>query len=527
MDPVVAPLMCSVAVVFLTPLIFAAFYAGGRGRPSALAKLKATLLILKLSKEKDDCELRLTDSVLAENDLHEEVDELKTRITNLELTSRRSKKCSKRDEVRKIRKDLIEREQRLTSLKAETSNRRSQLNYVQDQLLKARASKTDSSSKSDVESSEQGLLAITERAMARSRKLVERCERIVLEQERSVVRADPIKPGTLSARYWNQLVEYERFIVKSQLDSARRRSGVLNRFLMRLNNCSLYVSKAALTFSNNVTDLCGTFDPNVDRAFSRLELAAKQARLTAQMVTTAELDLEDSLGAENKKLQNLMDFLDSGDFSAEVKDGAALKKTTIEESIEQLESNLGLLKQKNLTLQQSMFYVDIVIIRLSILKLLINAMPDSKKSIRQQYVDLSNSLCAYLHSSALSQDKGVPHDFVIRLHRLEQTALMRYIVIAKSEQEISDRKALEKLKKDVAEITGAIDAERANAVQSIERWSSMADSAENQKQEALLTVAQGRQARCSEILSLTEKTLDVLNITVAAIERRTDKSKAS
>lgn len=198
-----------------------------------------------------------------------------------------------------------------------------------------------------------------------------------------------------------------------------------------------------------------------------------------------------------------------------------------ERSVQSLSAVLELIKTKNLSIQQTIFYVDAIVTRLSILGRLILALPIAKNSMRSQFIELSNSFSAYLQTCTEKEIPAVPNDLVIRLHNLEQNTLMMYIKIAKGDSTDLSAKSFERLKNDVATISAALDLEKTEAAFELEKWTGISTQAEKENQSLLHVVAQNRTARCSEIIKLTEQTIEVLNVTVSMAESRAQKSKAS
>ena len=280
----------------------------------------------------------------------------------------------------------------------------------------------------------------------------------------------------------------------------------------------------------NISDMWRALDPSVDRAFRRLELHHQLAKRSAQLSMQAELEVEKSIAANQNHLKHMTERANSTDENVHRKGYAAERIPSLEESASALSDGLKSIKIRNLSIQQTLFCIEAIVKRLSILKMLISAIPVGKSDIRNQFVDLSNSLSTYLQTcqnKASQSSNESPVNLVEKLHNLEQNALMMYIRIAKGDSTDLNAKAFDRLKSDIATISSALDLERADATSELEKWSGIAALAESDNQQLLLAVARNRTARCSEILKMTEQTLDVLNVTISLTEARTQKTKAS
>jgi hypothetical protein len=246
---------------------------------------------------------------------------------------------------------------------------------------------------------------------------------------------------------------------------------------------------------------------------------------------SGELELERCVVAETNQWIAMRDASEVEGASDGRKAYCSARASSLDESVRNLTAALELIKTKNLSTQQTLFYVDAIVRRLSILALLIPAIPLAKKSMQSQFIDLTNLVCVYLQTCTESQSTvvpSVPNDLVLRLNTLEQNTLMMYIKIAKGESDKLSAKSLARLKDDVATIATALELERNDAAAELEKWSGIGTFAEQEHQVLLLAVAQNRRARCSEIIKLTDQTLDVLNVTVSMTEQRaSSKTKAS
>jgi len=202
-----------------------------------------------------------------------------------------------------------------------------------------------------------------------------------------------------------------------------------------------------------------------------------------------------------------------------------------EEAANELSGALKIHKIRNLSIQQTLFRIEAIGRRLYVIKLLISALPGSRKAEFWQYVELADALCAYVKDSFQQKNeplgKETPVDFGQRLSALEESTLMAYIRIAKGHSPQLSARAASRFNLDLATISTVLDLERCDAKFEFDKWTSLASQALQEKQELLHAVATNRCEASAGILKMTEQSLDVLSVTISLTEARAKKTKAS
>lgn len=293
-------------------------------------------------------------------------------------------------------------------------------------------------------------------------------------------------------------------------------------FVAKICDFVMGLNKSWDAAKKSVTDACIQADPNIDRAYKRLINHLAQAKLLA----FASQQAEDRLNRLMMRNSRLIDK------SQTLQNAFDLRSDATEDEFE-MQNVMNKIKIKNLVLEQTLYRVDAAVRRLDMIKLLIAALPTSyNRGPLQQYSRLTYALCNYLtevtnpNKLAAADAKNEPINFSERLSALEESTLMAFIKIAKDNSKKLNQNAYSKLERDIATVAKAIELERVNALSEFEKWNSLAGEAFLEQRELTHTVASQRSEQSSSILKMTERTLDVLNVTISIAEQRMRDSKA-
>lgn len=531
MDPVVAILIWTVIVVLIAPVIVACVFLGDRplfpqidlkptpsdNRPNCrLSADERKIRELEnrygsLQRELISVRKRLALSLKAENDLRKRIATIQNDEQISPVKVQEFAAADKQPRFRKKRVELGQLQELLRKQEEENRAHRLRLSVMEDETQAAYTTKQVKIAELKYAAAERAVnKTLSKSDVGGHADLIARMEKKILLREEEATR-------------------FFELAVAGNLKPKLPTVGM--KLLLKLNGCSSFAATTIMNVNARIADFAVSVDASVSRAFDRLQLHFKQARQIADVSMSGELELEKCVVAETNQWIAMRDASEVEGVTDGRKAYASARASSLDESVRNLTAGLELIKTKNLSTQQTLFYVDAIVRRLSILALLIPAIPLAKKSMQSQFIDLTNLVCLYLQTCTESPSAvaaSVPNDLVLRLNTLEQNTLMMYIKIAKGESDKLSSKSLARLKNDVATIATALELERSDAAAELEKWSGIGTLAEQDNQVLLLAVAQNRKARCSEIIKLTDQTLDVLNVTVSMTEQRAaSKTKAS
>ncbi|MBS2002018.1 MAG: hypothetical protein JST44_10970 [Cyanobacteria bacterium SZAS LIN-5] len=549
MDPVVATLIWTVIVVLVAPVIVACVFLSERKShplmiPWSLPSFRRPYFLLsvderlarridrkyfRLCVEIETCGEELAASVSSEKSLQKEIRHSRRH--------RRSQHYQEKlnSEQRRLRDGrLKELEEQMAQQQQRTKLLREKKSDLDHSLSKLYTVKQIHLSKVSTEKT----LNQTEKILKKvsSAHLEDRLTRaieIVQAREASAMKEFQDQAAKqLGSKLWDK---YEKSVAEFEskvqlLESGLAQPAQPSREDAILEKAILFGQHAYSRFNNlksSLLDAVAAADSSVTNALSRLQSRLSQAREIAASSKDLEHRLEVSIASEQDRLEQL-----KNNVGVDVEGGvnAISLAASMEISIQSLSLSLDSIKRRNLSIQRILSYVDAITRRLVILKMLIDALPSSSRTMNSQIVQISNSVCSFLKSFSdceKSQDSAVPADLIFRLHELEQNSLMSYIKIAKGEAEALSPKSLDRLKRDISNITAALDLERTDAASEFEKWSGISAAAEPENEKLLLAVAENRKARCSEIIQITEQTKEVLDLTVKMTQARLSNSKAS
>lgn len=534
MEPTIAILIWTVVLVLVAPVIIACVFLSS---PEAILKISwdGDSFLKKIRYYFPDtdtrnereligrydrvqafliaCRLSVSEAIDSERQIGESIERLTKRISEAQLETLNQSKANSDSErkIAELKDTLTEYKRKLTLQEVRTASMREKLVGLERETQEAYTQKQIAIAQLRAQSALKRVDKILSKSSSHpgaALTAMAKLEKIVTEREEVAANAHALRM---------QKIE-ETFVKVDATDPEKSFVSQIRRYRYK---CAERVSKARKA----VTDAFRKIDPSLERAFKRLQTQLEQAHRTAQNSQNAEQGIEVLLGRERASLEQLK--------SRDVKLGSADNSAQIshaEQSLAFMTDGLKVIKVRNLSIQQTLYSVDAIVRRLSILKMLISASPLSRSGMRSQFIELTNSVLAYLqhHQQNSQEDTNCPSvNLAERLHTLEQSTLMKYLQFAKSESEVLNQNLVDRLKVDVAMMSESLDFERADAYAELEKWTSVAITAEADNQQLLLAVAQTRTARCSEILKMTEQTLDVLNVTISLTEKRSKQAKAS
>jgi hypothetical protein len=536
MDTIVAILIWTVMAVLVAPLIFACVFLSDWQRflridhafllahcPEFLLNSE-DLAIRKLQSRYGELQYQLigvraqlAKSLSTKDNVKKRISDHQAEGKNPQSMNKDADSHERQEQFRKWQAELALLEKELSQNEEKCRSLRKELGRLEDEAQAADSAVKVETAKRHFALAERAANGALSRLKGKSfletnsnlhLSVIDRMEKKILEREVQIARDC-------------ELVAAGRFVPKPP--------GPRTILLLNINRVSSVVSTALLSCRTKLAEVMVAVDPSVARALARLQLRFEQARTTADMSMAAELELENSIVAQTNQRDFMRDSADGIDVTDGRKFFASARATSLDQSVKDLGAGLELIKTKNLSVQQTLFYVDAIVRRLSILALLIPAIPSAKKNVHKQFIELANQMCAYLQVWTASQNMtalSISNDLVERLNALEQNTLMSYIKIAKGETDDLNQKSFERLQRDVQVIATALELERTDAASELEKWAGIGEAAEQNNKLLLVSVAQNRQARCAEIIKLAEQTQDVLNITISLAEARVTKTKA-
>lgn len=459
------------------------------------------------------CRRSVAEAIDSEQQIRASIERLTKRISDAQLETLNQSKADSNSErkIAGLKDTLTDYQQKLILQEVRTESMREKLTELEKETQEAYTQKQIAIAQLRGQSALRRADAILSKSSSQAGPALtamENMEKIVTKHEEVANKAHALRMQNIEKTF-------------AKIDAMDPEKSLASKIRRYRYSCAERISKTR----TSVVDAFRKIDPSLERAFRRLQIQLEQARRSAKNSQSAEQGIEVLLGHERTSLEQLK--------SRDVKPGSADNSAQIshaEQSLEFMSDGLKVIKVRNLSTQQTLYSVEAIVRRLSILKMLISASPLSRRDMRSQFIELSNCILAYLQQQQQnsSADTNCPSvNIVERLHILEQSTLMKYLQFAKSETEILNQNIMDRLKVDVAMIAEALDFERADAYAELEKWTTVAISAEADNQQLLLAVAQSRTARCSEILKMTEQTLDVLNLTISLAEKRGSQAKAS
>ncbi len=532
MDPTIAILIWTVVLVLIAPIIVACVFLSN---PEAIGKISwdGNSFLKKIRYYFPDADTRMereligrydrvqafliscrqsfSDAIDSERQIGESIERLTKRISDAQLETLKLSKADSESErkIAGLKETLTEYQRKLVLQEVRTAAMREKLIELEKETQEAYTRKQIEVAQLKGQSALRRADAILSKSSLYAGPALtnmENFEKIVAKREEVAANAHALRMKKVDETF-------------AKVDAMDPEKSFVSKFRRYRYECAERISKTHTA----VRDAFRKIDPSLERAFRRLQTQLDQARRSAKHSQNAEQGIEIALKHERASLEQLK--------SNRAKPGSADNSVQIlhvEQSLEFITDGLKVIKVRNLSIQQTLYSVEAIVRRLSILKMLISASPLSRKDMRSQFIDLSNSVLAYLQQQNSSEATNCPSvNLAERLHTLEQATLMKYLQFAKNETAILNQIIMDRLKVDVAMISDVLDFERADAYADLEKWTSVALTAEADNQQLLLAVAQTRTARCSEILKMTEQTLDVLNVTISLTEKRSSQAKAS
>lgn len=251
-------------------------------------------------------------------------------------------------------------------------------------------------------------------------------------------------------------------------------------------------------------------DPNINRAYKRLEGLRQTARKLADGCNHTEEEFE-------KKLSGMRDLIQSySEKMSALTDEAAIKreKTSIqalESRAVELSDTLKVLRRKNLSNEQTLYRVGNIVRRLYILKLLLTALPGAHLDETLQFTKFANSLFSYLEKAQQLEDE--PNcNFAERLVALEDAVLRCYIRIAKGQAGTLSSRRWNDFQNALSTIKKTIALEDMDANSDFNKWNSIAEQAQEDHKELLFEVAKQRSKQSAELLRTTNHSLELISI---------------
>jgi hypothetical protein len=262
----------------------------------------------------------------------------------------------------------------------------------------------------------------------------------------------------------------------------------------------------------NISTAIELADPSIERAYARLYRQLNVARELAAVSEAEEEEMERKITshADNTSIwDSWTDKARECDHDW-LLDNALQDIRRYEECAGDLSAALKIHRRKNFLIAESLFRIERIMRRLSVLKLLLRALPGSAKQESLQYYRLLQSVTGLLKQSLQRTDCAEVETW---LSALESRTLMAFIRIAKGEAPLLTQDAAVRLQCEISKLVTEIQLQLSEETTLRAQWQTMAQNASADNRQFVLTVASDRMNQCASVVSSVQRTLEVLAVT--------------
>jgi len=306
-----------------------------------------------------------------------------------------------------------------------------------------------------------------------------------------------------------QILSKELECYEKPISSEGNFDAAFEKLIEKIGVIGLFVSKQTASIRN--------LDQSLEKSFQRLadHLAVARESLNQSLMNREEFGR--IVAQRDKQSSQLWTDRENADTDDDSLAWANNRKQSSE-----IETALALIDRNNVAAQDALFYSETIVSRLSSVKMLLEILPRKRRedSLIQLLKKLIDSVSATILKLPSKENAKVEYQYVHEhVSKLEHRVLSIYVRIAKDVKTSQTLKGTGLKRRDLEELTTALNIERVKNVERSDQWQVSQIDAELENNETRADIAGARAEYCAGVTKTIDLGLSVISIILEASEK--------